>query len=222
MKHFHYLALGCWWAFTQVLPAQQENLPPDSSPAGKEASGTLQANARNARELLKKLNEENAKNEKRILEIEGILFPYEDRLAQELFFLSPGEFTFLRKQTEAAQVANQFFQAQSRLDRSTWDGVSLFFDLAYDALQAGYLWVGRENELVAQDAQLFNDLQTKVQEEMARRPEGAEMLKLARERQELLTKMKSSGPLLKYLTERRQWWKSYPDYEATVLEAQPR
>jgi hypothetical protein len=95
--------------------------------------------------------------------------------------------------------------------------VSFFFDTAYDALRAGYLWVGREQELINADIELFNDIRAKVREEMRKRPDGQEMLKLAAERDQLLGKSRASEPLLKYFNERRLWWKSYQDYEATIL-----
>lgn len=173
----------------------------------------------NAQQLLAQFNRQAEKDRARIKEIEGILFPYEDKLAVEIFFMAPGEYNFLRHQAEAARIAGRFFQAQQQIDRSSWDGVSIFFDTAYDSMRSGYLWVGREQSLINEDVQLFNDLRNKVQEEMRNRPDGATMLKLAQERDQLLGKARASAPLLKYFSERRQWWKNYPDYEATIKQS---
>jgi hypothetical protein len=204
------------------VPAQDaaDTPAPDSTETAAEAaaeSNPVQVRANNARELVKQMNEEAAKDEARIKEIEALLFPYEDKIAQELFFMTAGEYTFLRRQANSSRTAAQYFQAQQQIDRSSWDGVSFFFDTAYDAVRAGYLWVGREQGLVNEDVQLFNDIRTKVQEEMRKRPDGQEMLKLAAERDQLVGKSRASAPLLKYFNERRQWWKSYPDYEATIV-----
>lgn len=193
--------------------------PASSEPAAEAAAeaNPVQVRANNAKELVKQMNEEARKDKARIKEIEALLFPYEDKIAQELFFMTAGEYTFLRRQADGSRTAAQYFQAQQQIDRSSWDGVSFFFDTAYDAVRAGYLWVGREQGLVNEDVQLFNDIRTKVQEEMRKRPDGQEMLKLAAERDQLVGKSRASAPLLKYFNERRQWWKSYPDYEATIV-----
>lgn len=210
-----FLAVGLAVLRGQEAPLEGE-VGGDAEAMSEEVPGPFQVRANNARELLKQLNEQARKDQERIREIEGILFPYEDKVAVEVFFFAPGEYTFLRKQSEGARTATQFFQAQTQIDRSSWDGVSLFFDMAYDAMRAGYLWVGREQGLINEDVQLFNELRTKVQEEIRKRPEGAEMMKLAQEREQLLAKAKTSAPLLKYFNERRQWWKGYPDYEAVI------
>jgi hypothetical protein len=204
------------------VPAQEADASSASGATKSSAEATAQPNpvqvrADNAKELIKRMNEEAAKDKARIKEIEALLFPYEDKIAQELFFMAPGEYTFLRRQADQARTAAQYFQAQQQIDRSSWDGVSFFFDTAYDALRAGYLWVGREQELINADIELFNDIRAKVQEEMRKRPNGQEMLKLAAERDQLLGKSRASEPLLKYFNERRLWWKSYQDYEATIL-----
>jgi|GEM_PF-877702 len=202
----------------QDTPAGTEPAPAPAPDAGAQPEAP-EVKASNARELLEKLNAEAKRDAERIKEIESILFPYEDKVAMELFFMASGEYAFLRRQSESARTAGRFFQAQQQIDRSSWDGVSIFFDTAYDAMRSGYLWVGREQGLINEDVQLFNDLRTKVQEEMAKRPDGQAMLKLAQERDALLGKSRASAPLLKYFNERRQWWKGYPDYEATVKES---
>jgi hypothetical protein len=222
-----WVAVACGFV---PLHLQAQDLPPDQVQTSDPTPGTsakpedarpAQVRANNAKELLDQLNAEDKKNRDRIKEIEAILFPYEDKIAVELFFFTPGEYGFLRRQTEGARSATQFFEAQSRIDRSSWDGVSFFFDLAYDSLRAGYLWVGREQALITEDTKLYNDIRSKVQEEMRKRPDGEAILKLSAERDALLSKAKTSEPLLKYFNERRQWWKSYPDYESTLTETVP-
>ncbi|MDX6767490.1 MAG: hypothetical protein SFU85_11955 [Candidatus Methylacidiphilales bacterium] len=172
----------------------------------------------NIQEVLKTLKESEKNDKARIREIEGIVFPVQDEIAQKLFYFNPGEFSFLRMQSEAGRSLSRFFEAQARIDQDSWAGVADAFDVAYEALKGGQLWVGREASLVGEDSALFGELSAKVNEAMAQRPDGAKLLAMIDERNKLLAKLKTSAPMMKYLGERRQWWQNYPGYIKAVEE----
>ena len=51
---------------------------------------------------------------------------------------------------------------------------------------------------------------------VANRPDGPKILDMLNERERLMAKLKSNLPLYEYLSERREWWRIYPDYKKTV------
>jgi hypothetical protein len=208
------MLLPAMFLFLAVAPAAQGQ--PTTPPTPTPSAPTDKAVAANPAQMLKDLQEKNQRIRARIQEIENILFPIEEEIAKRNFFFTTGEYAFLRIQSETSRTSSRFFEAQSRVDRDSWDAAAAYFDLAYDALKDGYLWVGREQSLVGEDTKLFNDLQTKVREEMEKRPDAEKLLQLITERDQLRQALQTSGPLLKYLTERRLWWRSYPDYVDTV------
>jgi hypothetical protein len=165
-----------------------------------------------------KIKKENDEAIKRITEIENAVFPVQEETAQKLFGLQKGVFTFLRMQSQTPQSAAQFFEKQKNIDRDTFEGVASYFDETFQALQAGEYWVGREGSLVNDDAALFTELQGKVMDEIRKRPDGEKIVQMLAERDMLMNKLKTSKPLYKYFSERRMWWKSYPEYETVVKE----
>jgi DNA repair exonuclease SbcCD ATPase subunit len=207
--------LSATFLFLTVVPTAQGQSP-TATPTPTPSAPTDKAIAANPAQMLKDLQEKNQQIRTRIQEIENILFPIEEEIAKRNFFFTSGEYAFLRIQSETSRTSSRFFEVQGRVDRDSWDAAAAYFDLAYDALKDGYLWVGREQSLVGEDTKLFNDLQTKVREEMEKRPDAEKLLQLITERDQLRQALQTSGPLLKYLTERRLWWRSYPDYVDTV------
>jgi hypothetical protein len=172
----------------------------------------------NTQQLLESMLKEETAAKARIKEIEAIVFPIQDEIAQKQFFFSPGEYAFLRMQSETASSTAKFFEAQRRIDQDSWEGVADAFDIAYEAIRQGQLWVGREQSLVAEDAALYSDLKSKVTAAIQQRPDGKKIMALIEERDQLLNRTKASGPMLKYLSERRQWWERYPEYMQTVRD----
>jgi len=175
----------------------------------------------NAGQMLTQMREEETRAKARIREIESIVFPIQDEIAQKQFFFGQGEFAFLRMQTESGKTSAKFFEAQARIDQDSWAGVADAFDIAYEALREGKLWVGREQSLIAEDAALFADLNAKVMAAIQSRPDGAKIMAMIEERDRLMNQSKSSAPMLKYLSERRQWWKGYPEYMQAVQQKTP-
>lgn len=169
-------------------------------------------------EMIKKIREENEQAYARILEIEAIIYPAQDEAVVKLFGLQKGEFDFLRMQSESPKSANDYFRKQQRMDRGDMTGIAAYFDEMYEAIQAKEYWIGRESSLVGDDGALFNELKGKVMEELAKTPDGQKVLAMITERDMLIGKLKTSQPLYKYFSERRLWWKSYPEYETVVKE----
>ncbi len=168
--------------------------------------------------IMLQIKKDNEEALKRIQEIENTVYPIQEETAQKLFGLQKGEYTFLRMQSETPQSAAQFFEKQKNIDRDSFAGVASYFDETFEALQAGEYWVGREGSLVNDDSALFGELQGKVMEEMQKRPDGQKLVQMLAERDMLMNKLKTSKPLYKYFSERRMWWKSYPEYETVVKE----
>jgi hypothetical protein len=169
-------------------------------------------------EVVTKIKKENEQAVLRIAEIEKFIYPLQEQTAQKIFGLQSGEYTFLRMQAQTPQSATQFFDKLKNTDRSSFGGIVSYFDEAYDALQKGDYWVGREGSLVSDDSALFAELEEKVLEEIRKRPDGDKVIGMIAERDLLLKKLKTSKPLYSYFNDRRLWWKSYPEYEAIVKE----
>lgn len=205
-------ALGCL-ALMLTLPliAQEE-----AAPAVPEVPKPKPKAPANAGQMLAKMQEDETKAKARIKEIESIVFPIQDEIAQKQFFFKQGEFAFIRMQTEAGKSLSRFFDAQTRIDQDSWAGVADAFDVAYQALRAGNLWVGREQSLISEDAALFTDLNAKVLAAIRERPDGAKIMAMIEERDRLMNETRAAGPMLKYLAERRLWWESYPEYMQAV------
>jgi hypothetical protein len=216
--------LCCTWLSTAALHAQEapaEASPPASVPPAAAADAAVPSKTKppsNAQQMLENLLKEETQAKARIKEIEAIVFPIQDEIAQKQFFFSPGEYAFLRMQSETSGTSGKFFEAQRRIDQDSWAGVADAFDIAYEAIRQGQLWVGREQSLLAEDAALYGDLKSKVTAAIQQRPDGAKIMDLINERDQLLNRAKASGPMLKYLSERRQWWERYPEYMQTVRD----
>jgi hypothetical protein len=206
---------------TLSLNLSAQTVPVSIPPTGAETA-TLTAPATKPepltmpKELLEKVKKENDEAVKRIAEIDATVYPIQEDIAQKLFGLRVGEYTFLRMQTQAPQVASQYFEKLKNSDSNSFEGMAVYFDETFEALQAGEFWVGREGGLVQEDVSLFKELQAKVLVEQAKRLDGEKLNRMMAEREILLTKLKTSQPLFKYFSERRQWWRNHPDYESVV------
>ncbi|MDD5261659.1 MAG: hypothetical protein PHD76_07385 [Methylacidiphilales bacterium] len=168
-----------------------------------------------ASELVKRVKKENDDAAKRISEIDKIVNPIMEETAVKLYGIKPEEFRFLRMQSQS-QAPSTFFSKQRRLDTSSIDGIVQYFDDAYQALQAQEFWFGREETLVPQDAQLYETMKADVLGSIASRPDGSKILDMLNERAQLEAKLNSNLPLYTYLSQRREWWKYYPDYKKAV------
>lgn len=202
------------------LPAQ-ETSPAETSPPPAAPPAPKPKQPASAAQMLAQMQEEETRAKARIKEIESIVFPIQDEIAQKQFFFNKGEFAFLRMQTESGKTSAKFFEAQSRIDQDSWAGVAEAFDIAYEAMREGKLWVGREQSLISEDAALFADLNAKVLAAIRERPDGAKIMDMIEERDRLMNQSRASGPMLKYLSERRLWWTAYPEYMQAVQQKTP-
>ena len=166
-------------------------------------------------DLTRRVRKENEDAVKRMEAIDKIIEPVMTEEAVKLYGIKPEEFKFLRMQSESQQTSS-FLNKQRRMDAGTVEGLVQYFDEAYRALKGGEFWYGREESLVPKDAELYATMKGEVMAAIAKRPDGAKILELIHEREALTSKMKSSMPLFNYLSERREWWKFYPDYKKAV------
>jgi hypothetical protein len=213
MKALSFLAVS--WLVTVNLGtiwAQEESAPELSAPLPQ---GKMEERKPPS---VEKMREEREAAAKRILEINKILDPVENRLALKLFGFDETEYRALRAQAENPQVGADFFAKFRRVYTASLDGAALFFDEAYASMSKGQFWFGREEELVQKDAALFAEIQAAIVDEIRRLPEGEELIKLMAERSELRRSVEVSGPMFEYLSERRNWWKAYPAYLQTIRE----
>jgi len=120
----------------------------------------------------------------------------------------------LRMQAESKST--DFFNRQRRLDRTNIEGVVAYFDEAYSSISSGQFWFGREESLVPEDSALFEKMKQDVLAAVAKRPEGSKILDMLTERDTLKSKLNENLPLYKYLSERREWWRFYPEYMTQV------
>ncbi len=168
-----------------------------------------------ANELVKRVKKENDDAAKRISEIDKIVNPIMEETAVKLYGIKPEEFRFLRMQAQS-QAPSAYFTKQRRADAGSIEGIVDYFDEAYQALQAQEFWFGREESLVPQDAQLYESMKADVLGSIATRSDGAKILDMLNERAQLEAKLNSNLPLYTYLSQRREWWKYYPDYKRAV------
>lgn len=169
----------------------------------------------NVNELVKKVQEQNDKATKRILEIDAYVNPILGDTANKLYGIKPEEFLFLMKQS-LSKRAPAVFRKQRSADNQTPEGILDYFDKAYAAIQAKEYWYGREESLVPQDAALYQMMKTDVLAAIAKRPDGDKLQSMLAERDDLLARLNTNLPLFNYLQERREWWKTYPDYMKAV------
>ena len=186
--------------------------------AKKEDDFTLGAQAvGNVNELVKKVQVQNENAKKRILEIDAYVNPILGEVAAELYGIKPEEFLFLMKQSQSRRSAG-VFRKQRAADTQTPEGILEYFDKAYAAIRAKEYWYGREESLVPQDAALYQTMKTDVLAAIAKRPDGVKIQEMLTERETLLSRLNANLPLFNYLVERREWWKTYPDYMQAVQE----
>ncbi|MDR1191686.1 MAG: hypothetical protein LBK60_08520 [Verrucomicrobiales bacterium] len=169
----------------------------------------------NVNELVKKVQEQNAQATKRILEIDAYVNPILGETANRLFGVHSNEYLFLMKQS-LARRAPAVFGKQRGADNQTPDGILEYFDKAYAAIQRKEFWFGREESLVPLDNQLYQMMKTDVLAAIAKRSDGEKITAMLTERETLLSRLNTNLPLFNYLQERREWWKTYPDYMKTV------
>jgi hypothetical protein len=181
------------------------------APAGGDLSLNAAKAPQNLDELVKKIEKEREEAIARIEVIDKKVNPVLEDTAKKTFGIEKDEYAVLKMQSESRRSAS-FFSRQRNLDRNDVQGILEYFDGAYAALQSGDYWYGEEERLVQEDASLFGTLQAEVLKNVQARPDGAEILAMIEERKQLVAKLGTSQPLYRYLTERRQWWTSYPEY----------
>jgi hypothetical protein len=169
----------------------------------------------NVSELVKKVQEQNEKATKRILEIDSYVNPILGETANKLYGVKSEEFLFLMKQS-LSRRAPAVFRKQRSADTQTPEGILDYFDKAYSAIQAKEFWYGREESLVPQDAALYQMMKTDVLAAISKRLDGDKIQSMLTERDTLLSRLNTNLPLFNYLQERREWWKTYPDYMKAV------
>jgi hypothetical protein len=169
----------------------------------------------NVNELVKKVQEQNEKATKRILEIDSYVNPILGETANKLYGVKSEEFLFLMKQS-LSRRSPAVFRKQRSADTQTPEGILDYFDKAHAAIQAKEFWYGREESLVPQDAALYQMMKTDVLAAISKRPDGDKIQSMLTERDTLLSRLNTNLPLFNYLQERREWWKTYPDYMKAV------
>jgi hypothetical protein len=199
----------------QPLPPASAPASPSGTPSSSTGSDAMAFNATkkppNLDELVKKIEKERETAIARIAEIDKKVNPILEETAKKTFGIEKEEYAVLKMQSESRRSAS-FFSRQRNLDRNDLGAILDYFDGAYAALQSGDYWYGEEERLVQEDASLFGTLQAEVLKNVQTRPDGAEILAMIEERKQLVSKLGTSQPLYRYLTERRQWWTSYPEY----------
>ncbi|MDR1303927.1 MAG: hypothetical protein LBK76_01770 [Verrucomicrobiales bacterium] len=169
----------------------------------------------NVNELVKKVQEQNDKATKRILEIDAYVNPILGETANRLYGIKPEEYLFLMKQS-LSRRSPAVFRKQRSADNQTPEGILEYFDKAYAAIQASEFWYGREESLVPLDSALYQMMKTDVLAAIAKRADGEKIQAMLTERETLLSRLNTNLPLFDYLQERREWWKTYPDYMKAV------
>lgn len=209
------LALFALVCFPAGVRAQEVPAPPSGTSVASTGNEAMAFNAAkkppNLDELAKKIEKDREKALARIGEIDKKVNPILEETAKKTFGIEKEEYAVLKMQSESRRSAS-FFSRQRNLDRNDVDAILDYFDGAYAALQSGDYWYGEEERLVQEDASLFGTLQTEVLKNVQMRADGAEILAMIEERKQLVSKLGASQPLYRYLTERRQWWTSYPEY----------
>ena len=172
-------------------------------------------------ERIKELQETRKKASARIQQIDAVLLPVKEEIAAKLFEITKEEYRALLVQSKRPDVAARYFQKMQAAYTATQDGIAQYFDDVHGSLLSGQLWMGREESLVKQDAEMFNEMEKQVLEAMKMLPNWAELEKLIAEREKLEAASRIPDPFLKYHLERRAWWRTYPDYIPTLQDTQP-
>jgi hypothetical protein len=226
---FALITISCPLAFAQDYRAPKPGTDAGATASSTGTSGAAGASGQtaeaeftlgsqsvgNVNELVKKVQEQNDKATKRILEIDAYVNPILGETANKLYGIRPEEFLFLMKQS-LSKRAPAVFRKQRTADNQTPEGILDYFDKAYAAIQAREYWYGREESLVPQDAALYQMMKTDVLAAIAKRPDGDKIQGMLSERDMLLSRLNTNLPLFNYLQERREWWKTYPDYMKAV------
>jgi len=202
------------------LFAQQSNtvisapLPPTSVPAAGTPATTSGAPAKpKLKDInLAEMKMDRAKMLKRIGEIDAKVNPVKERLVGELFGLLPEEYYALQFEAENPDSGSRYFPKVRKVYTSSLEGAAMYFDEAYEALRQNELWHGKEEALIQKDVALFALMEGEVAVAIAKLPNGEELTKMIAERADLMSRLNQSAPLYEYLTERRGWWRAYPNY----------
>jgi len=203
-----FVLAGCVLVSAQLCPAQSMSEPPPLPIENGKINVAKLQKARDARtqEIIE-----------RIREIDAVVSKAFAEQAPKLFGITPEEFDFLRRQAEVESSAlTDYFKANRRSGLNTIEEADMYFDNAYQALQAGEFWFGREESLLEKDKSLYNSMAQAIAVELAKTEEGMKILDLRSEKQELISELKDQQPIYEYLLERRRWWRYYPDYEALL------
>lgn len=184
----------------------------------RESDETIPLPIENGKVNVSKLEEMRytRKNEilKRIREIHAVVEKAFADQAPKLFGISKEEYIFLSRQAQVqSETLSKFFEVGRSRGLNTIEEASLYFDNAFQALQAGEYWFGREESLVEKDRSLHSSMDQAIAVELAKTEEGMKILDLRKEKQQLLSELKDQQPIYEYLLERRRWWRYYPDYE---------
>jgi hypothetical protein len=169
---------------------------------------------------IKELRETRKKASARIQQIDAVLIPVKEEIAAKLFEITKEEYRALLLQSKRPDVAARYFQKMQAAYTATQDGIAQYFDDVYESLLAGHLWMGREDSLVKQDAEMFNEMEKQVLEGMKKLSNWPELQKLIEEREKLELASSIPDPFIKYHLERRAWWRNYPDYIPTLQDTQ--
>jgi hypothetical protein len=204
-------------AFMPCLQAQQDD---GAAFAAKKKDGEPGSLKQKTLDVEKMKGERN-KILARIKEIDAIITPVREKIVVEVVGLDVEEYRALKMQSDNAGIGSKYFPALRKIYTTDMAGAGLYFDEAYEALSRGKLWVGREEKLIDEDIQLQTSVEAEITEAMSALPNGAGLLQLMAEKEELLGRLKASSPLLNYLTERRRWWDAYPDYIDTLKGDHP-
>jgi len=165
---------------------------------------------------LAEMKKEREKTLKRIGEIDAKVNPVKERLVGELFGLIPEEYYALQNQAENPDSGSRYFPRMRKIYFASLEGAAIYFDEAFEALRQNEFWHGREEALIQKDVALFGMMEGEVSVAIAKLPNGADLTKMIAERAELMGKLNQSAPLYEYLTERRGWWRAYPNYLQTL------
>lgn len=202
---------------TKEISAPLPSAP--SQPKEKEGSAPAKPKLKDIN--IGEMKKDREKMLKRIAEIDAKVNPVKERLVGELFGLVPEEYYALQLQAESPDSGSRYFPKLRRIYTSSLEGAAMYFDESYEALRQNEFWHGREEALIQKDVALFGMMEAEVAVAIAKLPNGGELTKMISERAELMGKLNQSAPLYEYLTERRGWWRAYPNYmENLQYEAQ--
>jgi len=208
---------ACCTLSAGILTAQDSPPLPEGSKPDPNKLEELPIEDGNVKKLTQTMDTEATKILDRIKEIDNIIHKaYADKAA-EVYGIEPGEYNFMRRQSEVdSKPLVDFFRADRRTRLNAIEEAHQYFTYAYDAINKNEFWYGREETLLAKDKELFQTMKSKVAAELAATQEGMKILDLEAEKRRLLQLMENQKPLFEYLIERRKWWETYPDYQELV------